>query len=177
MRLSIGLFGDEQVAGQLLRYADRANDASQWFRMLHRWMEREIEDQFVSEGAHWGSAWPALSPGYAAAKVAAGYGDKPILQREGSLFRSLTQPAGAPDAIREVRPGSMVFGSSVTSEDGYAYGVAHQLGEGVPRRPMLNIGDKPIVKRKLRRSLGLFLATGELRDPGALFGGRGGGGG
>lgn len=165
--LRIGLFGDEQVVGRLSRSIHNFGDASPWFRLVSGWMESEIGESFDREGAgKLGGRWKRLSPAYAAQKEADGYGDKPILVRDGDLRDSLTKGGG--HAIRHIGPRQLVFGSTV------AYGPAHQLGHGVPQRRMLGLQKKQ--SKQLARSLGLFIANDTLRSPSMMFGGTGGGG-
>lgn len=175
MKLTLELFGERQIAGRLLKTAGRVEDASPWFRMMHGWLERELDQQFYTQGTHWGSGWKPLSPSYAAQKAADGYGDEKILHRTGRLMRSLTEPHGA-DAVRLITPRQMWFGSSVTNDEGYRYGEAHQLGLGRnPQRRMLELLRQADVRR-VTRSLGLYIVRDVVKEPtdmSGLAGGRG----
>lgn len=86
-----------------------------------------IQDNFKTEGG-WVGGWKPLSPAYAAWKVRH-YGQKPILQRTGTLVRSLTWQNGAvgPGGIAEMSETRAAFGTRVP------YAIYHQLG-AAPRR-------------------------------------------
>lgn len=168
-RLNLSLFGDTQLLGDLLKVVDALQDASPWFDMMHGWFEQEIEQQFESEGAHFGTPWKALSPAYAAAKLAE-WGPKQILQARGDLRQALTSKSGG--AVRYTSRHMMVFGGDVRSDDGVDIGAVHQRGtkDGrIPARQMLNLGEAR--NRQVTRSAGLYFRTGEIRRPGDLFGG------
>lgn len=81
--------------------------------------------QFESEGQ---GSWPALAESTVKQKAAAGYGSKPILQRTGKLYESLTVQ-GAPFNVTDIGETEATFGTNVP------YAILHQLGGGkLPRR-------------------------------------------
>lgn len=105
-------------------------------------------EQFESEGGAGRSGkWAALSPAYKQWK-AVHYPGQPILQLEGDLMASLTDPE-APDAI--YRPGKeeLVIGSKVP------YARVHQLGLGLPARPIFSFSEpsKRRIQKAIQRSL------------------------
>lgn len=173
-KLHLSLFGDEQVVGRLNKIVGHTEDASPWFKMMHSWLEREIAKQFQSQGMYFqtaGRAWRELSPAYKAAKDAAGYADKPILERTGELRKSLTTRGG--HAVRFTSPHLMVFGSTVASSDGVQYGAVHQNGttdKRIPARKMLSLGNERDIKRQIVRSLGLFINRGDVKTPSSMRG-------
>ncbi len=173
--LELSLFGERQIAGELLQTVNRIDNASRWFEMIIGWLEREIGKQFKTKGKHWSTPWPALSETYAAEKRASGYGGKGLLVRDGSLLRALTEGGGG--AIREVAPHQMIFGAIVDSEEGVNIGAVHQHGtkDGrIPARPMLALkGETPAaraVQRQVVRSLGMFIARDKVSHPGNFRG-------
>lgn len=172
VELHLGLFGDTQIAARLLQTVGRIDDASEWFRMMSGWLEKELGKQFDTEGAHWGGrGWKSLADSTVAARVAGGYpGEHPILNVTGELRKSLTKGGG--DAIRLVSRHQLVFGSTVD------YGAAHQIGNELgrpPKRQILNLGKKET--RQIARSLGLFInRVSAPVEPGEFFSGTGGGG-
>ena len=99
----------------------------------------EIRLNFETEGGFVGG-WRALSPGYAAWKLAH-YGRKPILVRTGALKTSLSGPR-ARGAVFKVDRKSMVLSSQ------WSYINTHQRGIGVPRRQVL-FNPNPVTARKL----------------------------
>lgn len=159
LQLRMGLFGDEQLVGDIVRMDRRIDDASPWFRMLARWLEKDLDKQFETEGRHRSGGWKHLKPSYLEEKINAGYGDKGILERDGDLRQSLTTSGG--HAIRHISPKSLVFGSTVT------YGASHQHGDrsrGLVARPILTLSDAGL-RRQIIRSAGLYVTTGRLRSP------------
>lgn len=155
LNLKLGLFGDEQLVGSLLKMDDRVDDVSPWFRMMHRWLESEVGKQFATEGKHLGpGSWKKLSPAYKAWKERE-YPGRKILQREGDLLESLTRRGG--QSVRHVTRKMLVFGSQVE------HGKYHQK-----TRPMLHLDTTR--KRQVTRSLGMFVVSDKVQPPGGFSG-------
>lgn len=147
-RLTLTFFGEEQVDRTLEQMELRGLDARPAWSAIAESFVRGEARQFASEG-EWGSGgWPPLSPPYAAWK-AAHYPGMPILQRTGTLARSLTEGP----AVRVLEPHDMWIGSDV------AYGAYHQQGDGVPRRRPVDLPES--WRREAVRVLQRHIVYGE----------------
>lgn len=102
-------------------------------------------EQFASEGAAGASGkWAALSPAYAKFKAIA-FPGQPILQAEGHMVASLTDPE-APDAIYRPLRDELIIGS----RDPKA--IAHHRGLGhLPARPIFSFTEQH--KRRIQKSI------------------------
>lgn len=102
-------------------------------------------EQFESEGSAGASGkWAALSPAYARFKAIA-FPGQPILQAEGHMVESLTDPE-ALDAI--YRPEQNVL--TIGSQDPKAR--AHHLGLGnLPARPIFSFSERQ--KRRIQKAI------------------------
>lgn len=102
-------------------------------------------EQFESEGSAGASGrWAALSPAYARFKAIA-FPGQPILQAEGHMMESLTDPE-ALDAI--YRPDQTVL--TIGSRDPKAR--AHHLGLGhLPSRPIFSFSERQ--KRRIQKAV------------------------
>lgn len=106
------------------------------------------EEQFASEGAHGTSGkWAALSPAYTQWK-AKEFPGEPILQREHSLYESLTSPNGLASIFRPERD-QLTIGSSEP------YALAHQRGGRLPRRPPISLTSND--KRRMQKAIQIGL--------------------
>lgn len=104
------------------------------------------QEQFDTEGAAGGQRWAALSDPYAARK-AREFPGQPILQAEGTLMASLTDPE-ALDAILRPAQDELVIGTNVP------YALVHQRGSSkrnIPRRPPISFSEAQ--KRRLQKAL------------------------
>lgn len=95
---------------------------------------------FESEGADGGgenTPWAQLDENYAARKAQL-YPGKPILQASGELEESLTDPERA---MRLVAPDVLLYGSDVTTADGWNLAELHYAGTSkMPaRNPLISI--------------------------------------
>lgn len=101
-------------------------------------------EQFDSEGAAGGERWAPPSDPYAARK-AQSFPGAPILQAEGDLRASLTDPEAA-DAVLQPREDELIIGTRVP------YAMAHQRGTSrMPRRPPINFSEAQ--KRRIQKAL------------------------
>lgn len=138
-------------ANELARKFDAVTDGIKDLNKLGVWDDvqtafYEIErDQFASEGNAARAKWKALSPAYAAQKLKR-FGQKPILQATGKLYRSLTQ-ANAEGSVVNKMPQELVIGSSIP------HGIYHQTGTNkMPARPPIEIR-MPSQKEKLLKPM------------------------
>lgn len=155
MKVEVTIEGTEE----LLRAFGKVQRGIVDLRQLGTWdavaavFYKIVYGQFASEGADGKSgSWKKLSPKYEAAKFRK-WGQVPILQASGRLWRSLTQK-GAKDSVYAAKAMELTIGSSVE------YGGYHQSRKPrtrLPRRPPLDFTEdhekqlaKPI-QQKLRQ--------------------------
>lgn len=132
-RLSFLVAGEAQMDRILSRFGDAAEDLSPVYEEIADDFLEIEERQFTSGGAGSGG-WAPLNPRYAARKKGPG-----ILRETLALFNSLTR-RGAPGAIRRITKDTIELGSSVTSDRGFPYPVAHALGTSkMPARPPIDL--------------------------------------
>lgn len=102
-------------------------------------------EQFESEGAAGASGrWAALSPAYAKFKAIA-FPGQPILQAEGNLIASLTDPE-APDAIYRPLPDELIIGSRDPKARAHHRGLGH-----LPARPIFSFTEQQ--KRRIQKAI------------------------
>lgn len=87
---------------------------------------------FRSQGAYAASKWVPLNPAYAAWKRRK-YGNKPILQREGTLLASFTEKTHS-DHVARIGPSFAEFGTRVRYAKAHQYGIPARR---LPARPMI----------------------------------------
>lgn len=126
--LSVKVDGEEKIKLQFRRLHNAIADPRPVYEEAANWFQREQKKQFASEGGEYPPKWAALSPGYAARKMAA-VGRKPILEYSGDLVRSLTK---RPFAVEVITQRAATFGTDVP------YAIFHQRGTPfMPARPPL----------------------------------------
>lgn len=127
------------------------------------WVQSEFykveKEQFGSEGGSGASGkWKALSSPYKERKQAK-YGDMPILQATGRMYKSITSAGG--DSIVDKQPLEMTLGSAVP------YSRYHNRGGGrLPRRAILDFTpdqEKQIMK-PIQKKLEQLIDNAKLRD-------------
>lgn len=155
MRIELDVAGDKQLAREVLRLGDRAVDATPAFAKVVTDLAEHERRQFETEGGLASGGWTPLAASTIAAKRAAGL-DPRILRATGALYRSLTQPlGGGSDAIREVRPDEMRFGTSLR------YARFHQLGtDRMPQRREIELRERD--RADVVKTLQRYILTGEL---------------
>jgi phage gpG-like protein len=129
VNLRLVVVGAARLDAALAGMGRRCSDLSPLFELvIDQELIPEESEQFESEGR---GRWKPLSPAYARRKARI-YGDKPILQAEGSLVESLTR-RGAPGQVRDVRETEAYFGTTLP------YARFHQTG--TQRMPMRQVFD------------------------------------
>ena len=104
---------------------------------MREW-EAIMADTFDAEGY---GTWEPLSPATVARK-----GSSTILRETDALMEALTTE-GAEGAVREIFGDELVFGTSLTSEDGFAYPAALQSGTSrMPARDPLTYPDTVLMR-------------------------------
>lgn len=135
----------EEVFNRAFNRIDRLSDLRPiWPEVIREFYLIEAE-QFESEGAAGASGrWAPLSDVYAKYKAVA-YPDKPILQADEDLVKSLTDPE-ALGAILRPDEQELTIGTSVP------YATAHQRGtRRMPARPPISFSEAQ--KRRLQKSI------------------------
>lgn len=144
------VFGVPIVRRQLLRFAERASDASGAWIGVMGILSRATRENFATRGAYGGSVWRELKPATRARKARLGL-DPRILRATGRLYESLVSETHA-EHIRAIGPHEMRWGSTVP------YGVYHQSTAPrsvIPYRPPVKLPevDKRAIVRDLQRSI------------------------
>lgn len=153
MDLQIEVFGDVQVNRKLLRFNDRAQDASPAFRTIAGNLRDWETRQFATEGAFASGGWDPLSPSTVTTKAREGLSPR-ILEATGALRESLTSRTDA-GHVEIIGRQELVFGTQSPSAR------FHQRGTSrMPRRRPLEIRarDRADMVKTLQRHM-----VGELR--------------
>lgn len=161
MRFDFDIRGDVQVSRELLRFADRAVNVAPALSAVAAEMRSHVSAQFSSEGGRASGGWASLAP--ATVEYKAHYGLRPeTLRATDRLLRSLTMK-GDSDAVEEVRPDELTFGSKVE------YGGFHQSGTWrMPRRRPVEFRERDRVA--YMRAIQSYIMTGQTQvTAGGIF--------
>ncbi len=130
LSINLGVEGEKRLRAVLQVSIDAIDDMDPAWQRIRDDFAEEEKDWLDSEGR---GSFRRLSPAYAARK-AAKYGNKPILQRSGRLRASLTDPNDRDFVYRAERL-RVVLGTKVR------YARYHQKGtRTMPRRPPVRMG-------------------------------------
>jgi phage gpG-like protein len=152
VRLSLDIYGEEQLERELLRFSAYAGHPQPAFHKIAEDMRGQIEEQFASEGGRGSGGWAALKETTLLAKAAAGL-DPRILQATHKLMNSLTRAGG--DHVEEVTDSSLFLGSKV------GYGRYHQKGTGrMPARKPVDFTE--LDRRGFVRTLQRYVVEGHV---------------
>lgn len=128
-----------QLSRILSRFADGVEDLEPAFEQIADDFLEIEQRQFESEGSSGSGGWQELAPSTRAQK-ARRYPGRRILVASGRMEKSLTERGG--EHIRELSPLELRLGSSVTSDSGFPYPLAHQRGWGnLPTRPPIQLSE------------------------------------
>jgi phage gpG-like protein len=147
MQIEFEAYGEQLVARKLIRWADRAVDASPAFEAIADQMAGMEEARFTAQGY---GLWPPLAASTSLQKAQAGL-DPRILHATLALRESLTEKDDEAH-LRIVTDDGLIFGTTVE------YAGFHQRGRGVPRRRPLQFSEAE--KKTLVKTLQRYLATG-----------------
>lgn len=170
IRLKITVQNTELVVAALRGVEGEITDLQSVWKAIEPVWRGIMVDQFSTEGGAGASGkWAPLSPAYAEIKSQR-FGDQPILQATGRLYRSLS--GKTTDTIAHYDKQAAEYGSSVP------YGEYHQTGTSrMPRRPPIDLSDdqKRTVGLAIRRELvkdlkkeGRITKTLKIKDTGIL---------
>lgn len=109
MRIDLETFGETQLSRELLRYSDRADDVSPYFKAAAVYFRQAEARQFSTSGSAGGKRWSPLAASTVRRKARLKQ-DPRILRATMNLFKSLTQPEH-PDHIEQITPDSLFVGS------------------------------------------------------------------
>lgn len=129
VRISIDVGGLGRMDRMFPLMTRQVEDMTPIWEDVLRSMRERVEQTFDDEGPN----WQQLAPLTQAARRALGYGAAhPILVQTGALKRSLTVGRACPNAIEDIQPDSLTYGTDIP------YAPIHQHGGGrVPRRSIL----------------------------------------
>lgn len=128
MRLSVDVFGDVLVADRLRRVSQRLEYARPFFERVGRLILEANKQHFRS------ASWTPLDPDTVRQKARKGQ-SRGILRATGRLERALTV-WGAPGQKMRIDHDSVTVGIDPLGEA--KYGLFHQEGRSVPKRPLVN---------------------------------------
>jgi hypothetical protein len=140
LEVRIGIGEADQYARRFEVYGDDARNLREPLGEIRDRIVESVGEQFMSEGAHGGTPWEALSEPYGTLKEEA-FPGRPILVRGGAMRRKLLAPPDKGTII--LTDSHLVWGiaEGATDAEGNRIDVraaAHQTGGGVvPRRPWL----------------------------------------
>jgi hypothetical protein len=100
--------GDRQWQEKMRRVEGLADMTDVFSEVIDVVVMPEVKEQLDTEGR---GKYPPLTPGYARRKRKL-YGDRPILQATGEMYRAFTGP-GAAHQIKEVGPTEAFFGTDL----------------------------------------------------------------
>jgi phage gpG-like protein len=145
-----------EIAGEvamdrgIARFADGLSDYRPLWPIIEDDYYAQEKDQFKSEGEEGGDKWSALTPEYAGWKEAH-FPGKPILQRTGDLYDSLTNP-NSPNGVRIEERKSLTLGSRLP------YAIFHQQGTAMmDARPEIQFTEA--LKRSIMHHAQVYLVT------------------
>lgn len=148
IRYAVEIANLPQVDARFARLASGIETLRPLWKQFESHVHAEESDLFSR------APWEPLSEGYAEQRRKQ-YGNKPILQATGTLFRSLTE-SKARGSISRIDNLQAEFGSDIP------YGIFHQLGTSVmPERPPLADPDERVYQTIAGRYLkGLMSSAG-----------------
>lgn len=129
VRLHFQGAGMDPFTLELDRFHDRIQNARPAFEEMGRLVAESMRQQFDAEGGHSGPRWQALSPRYAAWKLAK-YGPKPILERTGALRSSLVN---TPMGVWDITDHGMTVGTDIP----YAHYHQNGAAPNLPQREIM----------------------------------------
>jgi len=132
LKISFEVTGEKQINRAFDAAAKAFEDFTPVFKELGKRFQSYEKQMFDTEGGISGSRWATLSPGYRAWK-SINYPGKGILERKGTLKKSLTSP----QAVHELEKLSAAYGTTVP------YAIYHQKGAGnMPARKPIKLSKK-----------------------------------
>lgn len=161
IEIEISIAGDVQVSRKLLRFGDRAMDASPAFHSIADLLEGSERRQFATGGRYASAGWRALADSTKKAKARSSdptvrANAEKILEATGALMESLTADVEGVEggAVRIVDPHQLIFGTQID------YAKYHQRGRGVPQRRVLEVRARD--RREMVKRLQRWITTGRI---------------
>ena len=143
MSVKVEVNGGHWDIKRLERAKSRTKNPERAWRDVAKYMGREVNKQFRTRGANFGTPWKPLAPSTIAQKVAAGWPRQPLV-RSGKLKREFT---GKPMQLQKFTGKMATFGS--TSD------VALWQHKGTKRNGRRHIPPRTIIRRtpKMQRDV------------------------
>lgn len=143
MRFTVS-FAGEEIFNRAFNRIDSLSDLRPLYPEVIAAFYQFEREQFDTEGAAGGERWTPLSPVYAEYKERV-FPGQPILQAEGDLMVSLTDPEAA-GAVLIPREDELIIGTSVP------YAIHHQRGtRNMPKRPPLSFSEEQ--KHRMQKAI------------------------
>jgi len=140
------VFPEKELAAGFVEMSKRLKDFRKPLREAASDFEKDMDEQFRKEGR---PKWSPLKPSTIQERIRLGYGKGPILQREGTLKRSLTTP-GAKGHIREISKMSLVIGTDLKIGKWNLARIHTEGREDMAARPVMRVSDAAL-KRMMSR--------------------------
>lgn len=132
--------GEEGVSRRFRGIADNAEDVSRAWPRVGAYLSREVQRQFQTNGANFGTPWKPLKPEYKLWKLRNGFGNRTLV-KSGAMKKTFT---GRPMDIEEYGPKSARFGSNDQKAIWQHYGTHRNGKRAIPPRKIL------VVTRRVR---------------------------
>ena len=148
LRFHMNVGGKTRMDRGIARIAEGIADYRPVWAAIEDEFHAQMANQFRTKGEEAGAPWAPLSEAYAAWKEAH-YPGRPILQRTGDLYRSLTD-SHDPNAVRVAEGKLLKLGSRI------AYATYHQQGtRRMPARKEIQLSEtfKQSIAHRLRAHL------------------------
>lgn len=152
LRLTIDALGDTIIDRSLLRVMHVVDDLTDAWDQVDEQLNLQTQRQFDSEGQYGSLGWQPNAASTSARKARLGL-DSRVMHATLELRNSLTTGA-AQGHVFVPMPHEMTWGTTVE------YGIFHQQGNGVPKRPVVQLpeqGRREVVKTVQDSILGAWL--------------------
>jgi phage gpG-like protein len=156
MAVKMTIRGDKQVKRRLEELGDRARSVEKAWPSVGSYLSRQVNQQFVTEGARFGKKWRPLKPEYRLWKMRHGFSRK-ILVKTGQLRREFT---GRPMDIEEYKGNSATFGSSSDVAGWQHRGTFRNGKRVIPPRPILVVTKD--IRVDVKRILLRYITRGQV---------------
>lgn len=153
--------GDTRVVHKLQAFAGRAIEPAPALAIVAEELRKAEAKRFAAEGP----GWAPLADSTIAKK-----GSTVIGRESDAMMRSLTEK-GAEGAIEIIQGSELVWGTSLTSEDGFPYPKAFNDGttRGQPPRPLFDFGQPTLAA--VSRAIQAYLVGADRAEFGLNMGG------
>ena len=123
------------------------------WRAVGRYMAREVDKQFITRGANFGTVWKPLAASTIMQKRMAGYPAQPLV-RTGKMKRGFLYPA----IIKNAKGSTASFGSSDLIATYQHMGTTMNGRRHIPARKIIRV--TPKMRKDVRRILARYIVEG-----------------